>query len=105
MCEVQPALPGADRRRTLTILRFRDRVVAARLDHALVEHDRARDVFAESPADATAGAGFDEAVLWTCIERVASADELRVQHHIPLLLGAGDQIRESLPGHQVARAC
>ena len=42
-------------------------------------------VIYQSPADATAAAGVDEAILRTGIESIFPIDELRMEHHVTLL--------------------
>ena len=58
-------------------------------------------VIAQTPADTTAGADRDKPILRTGVERVLAVDKFRVQHHIALLAGVGDQVRQAFPGDQV----
>src|SRR5881392_828326 len=97
MREVQPSGLGLERRWALSVLRLFDRVIFARLDDLLVEHDGARDVVAQSPADAAARTRLDEAVLRTCVERVLTVHEARMQHDVSLLLRPRDEVGQSLP--------
>ena len=100
---MEPAAGRLDRMGALAVLALLDRMVTAHVDDPLVAHLGAGHVVHQSPADATAATGVDEAVLRTGVERVFPLHELGMKHHVALLPRTL-QVGQALPRLEIARA-
>ena len=63
--KVEPAFGGLNGCGAFTVLNFIDGMIGTWVDDAFVAHLSMRDIRCERPADSSAFAGLDKAVLWT----------------------------------------
>ena len=66
--------------------------------------DGVRDVVAQAPADAVAGAGGGEIGHRAGVEGVLAVDEFRVQDAVALVQRVGLEVGQAFPGHEVLGA-
>src|SRR6185295_4182422 len=67
------------------------------VDNDLCVNKRSVNFVAETPTNSASAAGFDEVILWSCVESILALDKLRMQHNIPLLRRMSFQVRQALP--------
>jgi len=95
--EVQPAVAGFQRYRTVPILRLLDRVIVTTFNDRFRTGHAGGDIFAKRPTNSSAGSDVDKAVHRACVEGVLAVDEFRMEHDVPLLRGRCFQIGQAVP--------
>lgn len=79
-------------------------MINLRVNHFFVQYLGESHGFGESPANTTAAAHVNKAILRAGIERIFALHVFGVEHHIPLLSGMTDKIGQAFPGHKVVGA-
>src|SRR5262245_5267231 len=87
--------------RSLPVLGLVNSMIDLLIDDGVFLPHGIADGFGDTEADTTAPAGFNKAVLRTCIKCITSVHEFRMQYDVALLWRRGFQIGQPFPGPEI----